>query len=144
MSEIVVKQVDGLTMIGRGKSRHWVAMDGPEKFRGSEAGTRPMELFLISLAGCTGMDVISLLDKMRVKYRNIELTVDSERAPEHPKIYTHIKLVYKIYGKNLEQFKDKIEKAIDLSQHKYCSVSEMIRRADIKLEHTYELIEIDE
>ncbi len=141
MSEIVVKQVDGLTMVGRGESRHWVPMDGPEKFKGSEAGTRPMELFLISLAGCTGMDVISLLDKMRVKYRTMEVTVDSERAPEHPKVYTYIKLVYKIYGKNLDQYRDKIKKAIDLSQNKYCSVSEMIRRANITLEHEYQLIE---
>jgi putative redox protein len=71
----------------------------------------------------------------------MEVTVDSKRAPEHPKVYTWIKLVYKIYGKNLEQYKDKIEKAINLSQNKYCSISEMIRNANIPLEHEYELIE---
>lgn len=141
MSEIIVKNVGGITFIGRGKSKHWVAMDGPENFGGSEAATRPMELFLISLAGCTGADVASLLQKMRVNYDKFEIYVDSERAQEHPKTYTKIDLKYKFWGKNLEADKDKIEKSIDLSQNKYCSISTMIRAANIPLNHSYELVE---
>jgi putative redox protein len=141
MSNIVVKNVEGLTFLGRAKSKHWVAMDGPETFGGSEAASRPMELFLISLAGCTGADVASLLKKMRVKYDKFEIHVDSERAEEHPKIYTKISLKYILWGKDLEAEKEKIEKSIDLSQNKYCSVSAMIRAANIPLDYSYELLE---
>jgi putative redox protein len=141
MSDIVVKNVEGLTFLGRAKSKHWVAMDGPETFGGSEAGTRPMELFLISLAGCTGADVTSLLKKMRVKYDKFEIHVDSERAEEHPKVYTKIFLKYIIWGKDLEAEKEKIEKSIDLSQNKYCSISAMIRTANIPIDYSYELLE---
>lgn len=140
MSQIILKNVDGITFVGRGKSKHWVVMDGPETFGGSDAATRPMELFLISLAGCTGADVASLLKKMRVNYQKMEIYVDSERAEEHPKVYTKINLVYKIWGHNLETEKEKIEKSIDLSQNKYCSISAMIRAANIPLSYTYEII----
>jgi len=143
MSDIVVKNVEGLTFLGRAKSKHWVAMDGPETFGGSEAASRPMELFLISLAGCTGADVASLLKKMRVKYDKFEIHVDSERADEHPKVYTKIYLKYLVWGQDLESEKEKIEKSIDLSQNKYCSISAMIRNANIPVEYSYELLETE-
>jgi len=143
MSDIVVKNVEGLTFLGRAKSKHWVAMDGPETFGGSEAASRPMELFLISLAGCTGADVASLLKKMRVKYDKFEIHVDSERAEEHPKVYTKIYLKYLLWGQDLEAEKEKIEKSIDLSQNKYCSISAMIRSANIPVEYSYELLETE-
>jgi putative redox protein len=141
MSQIIVKNIDGITFIGRGKSKHWVVLDGPETFGGSDAATRPMELFLISLAGCTGADVASLLKKMRVDYQKMEVHVDTERSEEHPKVYTKIDLVYKIWGQNLKAEKDKIVKSIELSQNKYCSISAMIRAANIPLNYSYELSE---
>ena len=141
MSEIVVRHVQGVTFIGRGKTNHWLAMDGPETFGGSEAATRPMELFLISLAGCSGADVASILNKMKVKFDKFEVYIDSERASEHPKVYTKIDLKYKFWGRNLETQKDKIEKAINLSQDVYCSISKMVRDAGITLNHTYEFVE---
>ena len=143
MSKIVVRHSEGVTFLGHGKSNHWVVMDGPKTFGGSEAGTSPMELFLISLAGCSGADVASLLKKMRVKHQKFEIYVDAERAEDHPKVYTRIDLAYKFWGKNLDADKDKIEKAIDLSQDKYCSISAMIKAAGIPIKHTYELIESD-
>ena len=141
--KVEVVQARGLTMIGRASgSNVWVVMDGPYKFRGSDAGVRPMELFLISLAGCTGMDVISLMDKMKVPYRKLKIGADYERAPEHPKVYTKIHLHYIIYG-DISEEKDKanIEKAIELSQHKYCSVSAMVRNAGIELKYDWEIAE---
>ena len=141
MSQIILKNVDGITFVGRGKSKHWVVMDGPKNFDGSDAATRPMELFLISLAGCTGADVASLLNKMRVNYSKFEIYVDGERAEEHPKVYTKINLIYKFWGKNLEKNKEKIEKSINLSQDKYCSVSAMIKAAKIPINYRYELVE---
>ncbi len=139
MSEVIVKNVDGITFMGHGKSKHWVAMDGPATFGGSEAATRPMELFLISLGGCTGADVASLLKKMRVNVTKFEIHIDAERAEEHPKVYTRLTLVYKLWGKDLEADKEKIEKAIDLSQNKYCSISAMIKAANIPVEYSHEL-----
>ncbi len=141
MSQVVIRHIEGVTLMGRAKSNHWVVMDGPETFGGAEAATRPMELFLVSLAGCTGADVASLLIKMRVKFDKFEIYVDSERAQEHPKVYTRIDLHYKFWGKGLENVKDKIEKAINLSQDKYCSISAMVKAAGITLNHSYEMTE---
>lgn len=140
MSQVVIKNVDGITFVGHGKSKHWVAMDGSQAFGGSEAATSPMELFLISLGGCTGMDVASLLKKMRVKVDKFEIYINTERAAEHPKVYTKIDLIYKFWGSDLEADKAKIEKAINSSQDKYCSISAMIHAANIPLNHSYELL----
>lgn len=141
VSKVEVVQTHGMTMMGRGESNHWVVMDGPERFRGHEAATRPMELLLISLGGCTGMDVISLMDKMRVPYNRLRLEISAERAEEHPKYYTKIHIHYIIYGKNLPV--DKVEKAIDLSQNRYCSVSYMLRKSS-ELTYDYEIREKEE
>jgi len=143
MSQVVIKNVDGITFVGHGKSRHWVAMDGSQTFGGSEAATSPMELFLISLGGCTGMDVASLLKKMRVKIDKFEILINSERAEDHPKVYTRIDVKYRFWGNKLENEKAKIQKAISSSQDKYCSVSAMIKAARIPLNHSYELLESD-
>ncbi len=135
---VEVVQTHGMTMIGRGESNHWVVMDGPEKFRGHEAATRPMELLLISLGSCTGMDVISLMDKMRVPYNRLKVEISSERAEEHPKYYTKIHIHYIIYGEDLPL--DKVEKAINLSQNRYCSVSYMLGKV-AELTYDYEIRE---
>jgi putative redox protein len=141
MSQVVLKNVGGITFVGHGNSNHWVAMDGSQNFGGSEAASSPMELFLISLGGCTGMDVASLLKKMRVDYEKFEIHIDAERAEDHPKVYTKIDLSYKFWGRDLETNKAKIEKAISSSQDKYCSISAMIKKANIPLTHSYELLE---
>ncbi len=139
--KIEVVQARGLTMIGRGsKTNSWVVMDGLYDFGGSGAGASPMELFLMSLAGCSGMDVISLMDKMKVQYRKLKMTIDYERAEEHPKVYTKIHLHYIIYG-DISEEKDRnnVEKAIRLSQEKYCSVGAMIRSAGIEVTYDWEI-----
>ena len=130
-----VRKAHGLIMIGRGRSNHWVVMDGPERFQGAEAGARPMELLLISLAGCTGMDVISLLHKMRVKYDDMRVTVESKREEEHPKVYTDIVLHYHFYGRGLPM--DKLDKAVRLSQERYCPITAMLKDS-VKL--SYDII----
>jgi putative redox protein len=131
--KIVVRNLKGITFLGRGESNHWVAMDGSKMFGGSEAATTPMELFLISLAGCTAADVASLLKKMRVIYQNFEIQVEAERAENHPKVYTKIDILYLFWGENLEENIDKINKSVQLSQDKYCSISAMIKAANIPL-----------
>lgn len=102
-----------------------VHLDAAEEFGGTNSGLRSKSLMLTSLAGCTGMDLGSLLKKMRVDVDGITIEVTAELTDEHPKIYktTHIK--YTFTGSNLDE--DKITKAVNLSVDKYCGVIEMFR-----------------
>ena len=102
-------------------------MDGPTQFGGSDAGIRPKELLLLSLAGCTGSDVASILDKMRVPYKKFQVDIEAEMAQEHPKVYTKIEVVYRFWGENLENAK--LERAIELSETTYCAVSAMLKKS---------------
>ncbi len=131
-----VKLADGMTFVGKASSNHWVVMDGPERTGGSDAGTRPMELILIGLGGCTGMDVVSIMRKKRVPFTRFEIELDSEQANEYPKVFTRIKVKYIVYGKNINQ-KD-VERAIELSETKYCSVTAMLSKT-ATIESSYEI-----
>jgi len=133
-----VKQVQGITFVGKTDSNHWITMDGPEDFGGSNAGIRPKELILISLAGCTGSDVASILQKKRVKLDGFEMNITADVAEEHPQVFTKINLEYVFYGKNLPI--KEIERAIELSQTKYCSVTAMLQKA-MPIEHSYRIVE---
>ena len=133
VTKIELKQAYGLTVMARGNSNHWVVMDGPEKFQGHSAGARPMEVLLMGLAGCTSQDVISILNKMHVKYTDYKLEITAERAPNHPKVYTKIHLTYMIWGDVAE---DKFKTAIELSETKYCSASAMLKKvAEVTTEY---------
>lgn len=109
-----------------------IKLDADEKVGGKNSGPRPKPLTLVSLGGCTGMDVISILAKMRVvpEYFNIEVT--GELTDEHPKHYHKIHVVYTFRGKDLPLVK--LEKAISLSQERYCGVNEMLRKSS-KITH---------
>jgi len=124
MSEVKIQQVKGATFAARGASNHWVMMDGNEKVGGADAASRPMEMVLFALGGCTAVDVEVILKKMKVPVENIEIDIHSQRADEHPKVYTKIDMTYHFYGKNLPQ--KKLEKAVNLSKNTYCSVSAML------------------
>ena len=131
-----VFQVKGITFVGKSASGHWVPMDGPAEFQGSNAATRPKELILIGLGGCTGADVASILHKMKEKVSRFEIEIEAETANEHPKVFTHIQLNYRFWGENLRT--ENIEKAINLSQDRYCSVSAMLRKA-CEITHKFEI-----
>jgi putative redox protein len=134
----LVKQVKGITFLGKTDSNHWITMDGPESFGGSDAGIRPKELLMLSLGGCTGSDVASILGKKKIKLDGFEMNISAEVADEHPQVFTKMHLEYVFYGKNLPE-KD-IERAIDLSLTKYCSVTAMLQKA-MPIEHSYKIIE---
>jgi putative redox protein len=78
-----------------------------------------MELILMGVGGCTAMDVMSILQKRRLKISNFELILHADRAPEHPKVFTDITIEYIITGEGIDQ--ESVERAIDLSENKYCS-----------------------
>ncbi len=112
-----------------------IKVDAIESVGGRNRGPRPKPLLLASLAGCTAMDVISILEKMRVKLDDFNIEIIAEQTEEHPKIYSQIKIFYKFKGKDLPM--DKLEKAVKLSQELYCGVSAMLRKAT---ELSYEII----
>jgi len=108
-------------------SGHTLTMDAKAEVGGNDAGPRPKELMLASLAGCTGMDVVSILKKMRVELEGFNIVIEAEMTEEHPKHYSSMHLIYEFKGKGLDE--EKLRKAIDLSQERYCGVSAVYRKA---------------
>ena len=131
-----LKRIKGITFAGKTDSNHWITMDGPEEFGGSNAGIRPKELLLLALAGCTASDVVSILTKKRTPLDDFEINIKADISDEHPQVFTKIDLEYVFYGKDLNS-KD-IERAIELSQTKYCAVTAMLEKA-IEIKHTYRI-----
>jgi putative redox protein len=116
-----------MSFIGKAGSNHLVPMDSGPEFGGESSATKPMEMLLIGLGGCTGMDVVSLLKKMRQDFAGIEVNITADRAEEHPNVYTKIDLEYVIYGPGIDE--EKVKRAVELSQEKYCGVSAMLRKS---------------
>jgi putative redox protein len=105
-------------------SGYLIPLDSSKAVGGRELGFRPIQLFAVGLVGCTGMDVISILQKKRVEVTDFEVSAEIERAEEHPKVFTKILLIYKVTGKNIDR-KD-VERAVDLSENKYCPAQAML------------------
>ncbi len=101
---------------------------------GDNDGFRPLELMAISLAGCTAMDVISILHKKREEVTAFEVRVQTEQANEHPRNFTRMQIEYIFTGRNLNP--KAVERAIELSEQKYCPAQSMLRKA-VTLEHSY-------
>ena len=101
-----------------------ITLDATEAVGGKNRGPRPKPLMLVSLAGCTGMDVISILKKMRIEPEYFNIEVEANMTDEHPKYYDKIHLKYIFRGDNLSM--DKLEKAVNLSQNRYCGVSALL------------------
>ena len=135
-SKAYLKQIKGISFAGKTDSNHWITMDGPENFGGSDAGIRPKELLLLSLAGCTASDVVSILQKKRVKLDDFEINISADMTEQHPKVYSKIDLEYVFYGKDIKT-KD-VERAIELSQTTYCGVTAIFEKA-MKINHTYRI-----
>lgn len=111
--------------IGWDEAGHSVVMDASASHAGEGTGTRPLQVFLYGLAGCTGMDVISILEKKRQDVRGMEIQVRAQqRTDEFPKIYTHIELSFVVEGFDIEPAA--VARAIELSEDKYCSVKGML------------------
>ena len=116
-----------MTFIGKAGTNHLVPMDTSPEFDGDSSATKPLELLLIALGGCTGMDIVPLFKKMRQDVTAVELNITAERSEEHPRVYTRIDLEYVVTGKALEE--EKVKRAIELSQVKYCSVSAFLKKS---------------
>ncbi|MCB2209642.1 OsmC family protein [bacterium] len=108
-------------------------LDAKKAVGGHDMGFRPLELFAIGLAGCTGMDVISILKKKRQDVTEFEVSTDVERADQHPKVFTKIVINYIVTGKDIDR--DAVERAVELSETKYCGAQAMLRET-AEITHT--------
>lgn len=113
---------------------HEVIVDATDKVGGEDRGPRPKPLMMLALAGCTGMDVVSILKKMRVEVKDFNVKIETEMTEEHPKVYTKMHIIYEFIGNGIDPAK--VEKAVGLSQDSYCGVSAMYRKA---MEITHEI-----
>lgn len=113
---------------------HKIVVDADEKFGGENRGPLPKPLLLNALSGCTAMDVVSILNKMKVEFETFDIEVDAHMTEEHPKYYDKIHLIYTFKGQDLPL--NKLEKAVNLSQERYCGVSAMLMKSS---EITYEI-----
>jgi putative redox protein len=126
MSQIITKHTGGMsfdTVI----DGHTLIIDADATVGGHDRGPKPKPLLLLALSGCTGMDVVSLLKKMRVEYDDFEVKVDGELTDEHPKYYHKIHITYSL--KTKPQYHEKVKKAVNLSQERYCGVSYMLSQS---------------
>lgn len=138
MSELEVKLrlVRDVGFIGQTASRATVILKAPSTVVEASIGPSPMELVLIALAGCTAWDVAMILDKMKQRFDGLEVHVRGVRRSEAPRIYTDIHVHYVVYG---EVGEEKFERAIELSQEKYCSVSIMLKNGGINITTSHEV-----
>jgi putative redox protein len=124
---VSINQIEGLVMLGKGDSNHWVPLDGPEAFRGQDAAPRPMELVLIALGGCLGMDIISLLEKKGIDLQGFLVEIEGKQAEEHPHVFTQIDVRCIFSKKYLNQ--EDAEWALNKASEKYCPVGAMLEEA---------------
>ena len=113
---------------------HKIIIDAKPEVGGKDRGPRPKQMMLAALGGCTSMDVVSILNKMRVEFKSLNVVVEGELSEEHPKRFLKMHVIYEVEGENLSL--DKIQKAVNLSEEKYCGVSAVYKEV---LEMTSEI-----
>jgi putative redox protein len=138
MSQVITKHTGGMAFDSV-VDGHTLTIDADTDFGGTDSGPKPKPLLLLSLTGCTGMDVVSLMNKMRVEYTDFEVKVDGELTDEHPKYYHKIHLTYSL--KTKAEYHEKIKKAVTLSQERYCGVSYMLSKSS-ELTHEIDFQEL--
>lgn len=135
-----IKWTGDVSFTGTADSGHTVIMDGAPESGGRNQGSRPMELVLIGMGGCTAYDVIHILRKSRQEVTDCVAQIEAKRAETDPKVFTNIHIHFVVTGKNLDE--KKVQHAIELSATKYCSASIMIGKT-AKITHDFELIETE-
>jgi putative redox protein len=138
--EVHVSLVDGMHLEGTAfppDGSITILLDAAEEFGGQGKGARPQSLVLVGLAGCTAMDVLSILRKKRQDVEGLTVQARGDKAEEHPKVYTHIWVTYRVTGKDIAP--EAVERAIELSIDKYCPVAGMLKQV-VPIETAYEII----
>lgn len=130
--------IEGRAFLGESGSGHGIVMDGAPEAGGRNLGIRPMEMLLIGMAGCTAFDVVHILEKGRETVTGCEVEAEAERASTEPKVFTAIRVKYRVTGKGLTR--EKVERAVALSAEKYCSASVMLGKS-ATISHEIEVVE---
>lgn len=138
--EAIVTWKGRMTFEGTSDSGFTIPLGTFPEVGGDNDGFRPLELFAIGLAGCTGMDVISILAKRRMDVKAFEIKVKAVRSEEHPKVFTDVEIEYVVSGRNLNR--EWMERAVELSETKYCPAQAMLEKA-VPIRHKITLIETD-
>ncbi len=133
-----VKWVQDVMFVGESGSGHSVIMDGAADAGGRNVGFRPMEMLLLGLAGCSAFDVVLILKRGRENITDCVVEVDADRAETDPKVFTHVRMRYVVTGKNLDR--GKVERAVKLSEEKYCSASAIIAKT-AQMSHSIEIVD---
>ncbi len=124
-SFIKVKWIDGMRFVATDGTGHSIVMDASKQSGGENSGFSPMQLLLIALGGCTGMDVAHIMRKQRQQVNDLEILVSGERVEEQPRVYNNIHVEYRIKGEGINE--NAVQRAIQLSEDKYCSVGATLR-----------------
>jgi putative redox protein len=130
----------GLSFSGEAEGGQSVRLGGEASTASDEEGFRPMEMIAIGIAGCTAMDVISILTKKRQKVTQFEVQIHTQRAQDHPKVFTEINLEYVVAGDHVEE--SAVQRAIQLSEERYCPAIAMFRQV-APVSFTYRIEEVD-
>ncbi len=138
MDRIVAKWNGKRRFVAWDVAGHGIVMDASAEHGGDGSGARPLEMVLYALAGCTGIDMVTILAKQRQDVRDLEIVVTAEQREEQPRRYRCVHIEYLLTGLDLK--KSAVERAIHLSQDRYCSVASMLD-PDIEVTHSYHLIE---
>ncbi len=134
---VKVKWIDGMRFVATDSMGHSIVMDASKQVGGESSGFSPLELLLAALGGCTGIDIVEVMRKQRENVEDLEIVVSGERAKEPPRVYTNIHVNYRFKGKSIKE--KKVQRAIELSEDKYCSVREMLKaKADIASNYVIE------
>ena len=133
-----VSLIEGVSFAGVADSGHRIVMDGPPEYGGLNKGTRPMEMLLIGLGGCSAFDVLHILRKARLDVVDCRVELQAERASKVPKVFTRIHLHFVISGKDIPEAK--VKRAVELSAEKYCSASIMFKQS-ATITHDYKLVQ---
>jgi len=136
----IIKWNGAASFIAESESGHKVTMDGPPDFGGQNKGPRPMEMLLMGMGGCTSFDVVLILKKSRQDIRDCVAEITAERADTDPKVFTKIHIHFVVMGKGLDP--KRVEKAVTLSEEKYCSASIMLGKT-AKITHDIEIVNVD-
>ena len=138
MPKAKVTYVNGMQFVGEADSGHAIVLDGPSETGGKNTGLRPMELLLIGIGSCSGMDVVSILKKKKQAITGVEINVNGQKAESYPQKFTGIDIEFIIKGKNVSE--DAVKRAIQLSMEKYCSVKATLE-GSANINYTYKIIE---
>jgi putative redox protein len=141
MTEATATLVDGMQFVVETGSGHSFTIDSVPEVGGRNTGPRPFELLAAGLAGCTGMDVISVLRTMRQKPTGLKVHVSGERAEDHPKKFLNIHIEYTVVGYDLAE--DRVARAIELSETKYCPAMASLRPG-VPITSSYTILEANE